>query len=215
MDDVGLNAAIDAGADFFGMVMADESPRRIDIAIAKHLLAVAGKKIKPVLLLVNPALDEAVYLVKELNPYALQLHGNESPDLCAAIKNQIEKKIIKALPIATKSDFSAVKDYEAMVDYFLFDARPGQDPAQESRHGGLGRAFDWSLLTNYDGRLPFFLAGGLTPDNVGQAITRVKISAPQFFAVDVSSGVEESLAKKSPSKIKKFCLTVKKNFDGK
>ncbi|MDI9313064.1 MAG: phosphoribosylanthranilate isomerase [Hydrotalea sp.] len=222
-DEAGLSAAIDAGADFFGMVMAEESPRHIDIDVANHLLAVAGKKIKSVLLLVNPALDEATYLARELNPYALQLHGDEPADLCAAIKNQTGKKIIKAMPIATADDFARLEDYTPAVDYFLFDAKPNKnlldnntagdkktpaDANHDSRHGGLGRVFDWSLLAHYNASLPFFLAGGLTPDNVGLAVAQVQQFAPQFFAVDVSTGVEESLGKKSPAKIKKFCLAV-------
>ncbi len=205
-DEAGLQAAQQAGADFFGLVVAPESPRFVDLATAKHLLSIADKKIKPVLLLVNPALDEATYLIKECNPYAVQLHGEESPDLCLAIKNQTQKKIIKAIPIADKDDLKATKDYEDAIDYFLFDTKLNKTIDKNiNRRGGLGRVFDWLILGDYHGATPFFLAGGLTPDNVGTAIKQTNSLNNNLYGVDVSSGVEESVGKKSPAKIKKFC----------
>ncbi|MGI9461402.1 MAG: phosphoribosylanthranilate isomerase [Alphaproteobacteria bacterium] len=211
-DDAGLKAAIDGKANFFGMVMAHESPRYIDMALAKYLMSLAGTKIKPVLLLVNPALDEAIDLLKKLDPFALQLHGGESPDFCMALKMQTSQKIIKAIAIEDKDDMVKMVDYEKSVDYFLLDAKPQKNT---SRHGGLGKMFDWNLLEDYSVKKPFFLAGGLNVDNIAtliKKITKIDSAYSQFYGVDVSSGVEESLGKKSPIKIKKFCAAIKKNI---
>ena len=218
----GLEATMAAGADFFGLVLAPESPRFVDIEMARGLINLAGDKIASVVLLVNPTLDDALTIIHNLSPHYVQLHGQESPDLCAAIQHQGGRPIIKAIPITTSQDIKRTVEYADSVDYFLFDAAPKKN---SDRHGGLGQVFDWSLLQDYNMAQPFFLAGGLHADNVIMAIDRVRRLSPlmekRFYAVDVSSGVEElsgestdnaskAVARKSPTKIKNFCAAVKK-----
>jgi phosphoribosylanthranilate isomerase len=125
-----------------------------------------------------------------------QLHGNEQPERVFEIRHTFGLPVIKALPVEDSLDLMVARGYDAVVDYFLFDSKP---PKNSSRPGGNAAAFDWSLLNGFSLAKPWLLAGGLTPENVLQA---VEISGAQM--VDVSSGVEDALGAKSLNKIKSF-----------
>ena len=103
---------------------------------------------------------------------------------------------MKAIPVAEAADLRVVSDYEAVADRILFDARP---PKDSSRPGGHGRAFDWNLLSRVARKKPMMLSGGLTPENVAEAIRIVRPDA-----VDVSSGVERAVGEKDVEKIRNF-----------
>ncbi|MGD7043893.1 phosphoribosylanthranilate isomerase [Jeotgalibacillus proteolyticus] len=167
-----LEAAAEAGADYIGLMFAD-SKRKISVERAEELAAVGPPHIKRVGVFVNPAQEEIDEAVQKANLDIIQLHGDESPEFC---RNQ-KKPVMKAFSITSAKDFERMKDYD--VDYYLVDA-PGTD-----YRGGSGKRFDWSLIP--EGSLPerLVLAGGLTPENVYEAVQQV-----QPYAVDVSSGVE-------------------------
>ena len=196
-----LEAALAHGADYVGVVFFPPSPRSIDPADAKALAAKARGRAKVVALLVDPedALIEAV--VKLVEPDMLQLHGEETAERAVAIRRRWDLPVIKAIKVATAADARVALNYRAMVDYILFDARP---PEGATRPGGHGTAFDWSLLDGVKEHVPYILSGGLTPDNVADAIraTRARI-------VDVSSGVESSPGEKDLALIQRFLQAAK------
>jgi phosphoribosylanthranilate isomerase len=135
-------------------------------------------------------------VVEALQPDMLQLHGTESPARVEAVQRMFGLPVMKALPIAAKSDLDGIARYAGIADRLLFDARA---PREATRPGGLGRPFDWHLLENLDPGVPFMLSGGLDADNVGEALHITR--AP---GVDVSSGVERAPGEKDPDKIRAF-----------
>jgi phosphoribosylanthranilate isomerase len=199
--EVALEAALAGGADYVGLVFFPPSPRSIDPAAATALVAKARGRAKVAALLVDAedALIDAV--VKAVGPDALQLHGDESPDRAVDIRRRWDLPVIKAIKVATANDARQALNYRAMVDYILFDAQP---PDGATRPGGHGTAFDWGVLSGVKEHVPFILSGGLTPDNVAEAIRATRASF-----VDVSSGVESSPGEKDPALIQRFLQAAK------
>ena len=192
-----LDVALDAGADMVGFVFFPPSPRHVAAMETARALGVrANGRAKKVALTVDA--DDALFseIVAALSPDMLQLHGKETPERVAAIKNKFKLPVMKALAVETQADLAGIAPYTKVADWLLFDARA---PKDATRPGGLGKPFDWHLLENLDLALPYMLSGGLTPDNVAQAL-RVT-HAP---AVDVSSGVERAPGEKDADKIRAF-----------
>ena len=196
-----VDAALAGGADYVGLVFFAASPRSIDPQAAATLADKARARAKVVALLVDPedALIEAV--VKVVAPDMLQLHGEESPERALAIRRKWDLPVIKAIKVASVADARMALNYRAMADMILFDARP---PEGADRPGGHGAAFDWSMLSGVKEHVPYMLSGGLTPDNVAEAIR-----ATRATIVDVSSGVESSPGEKDPALIRRFLQAAK------
>jgi phosphoribosylanthranilate isomerase len=190
-----LEAAIEAGADMVGFVHFQRSPRHVDIDTLGQLISEARGRVETSVLLVNPD-NTLVAQVAALGPDWLQLHGLETPHRVETIRNEAGVAILKALPIGTAEDVAAVGGFADVADRVLLDAKP---PKHADRPGGLGVVFDWTLLKGLDPALPFMLSGGLTPDNVGEAVKAVKP-----FGVDVSSGVETAPGQKDEGLIRAF-----------
>lgn len=192
--------AIDAGADYIGLVFAEGSPRQIPIAHARNLVAAicnASTTVEPVALFANQSRAMIEEVLGNADFKIVQLHGDEDR---AFIESLDGVRVFKAVPFdPAKIDLwrNAPRNLAAL----LIDAptQPGE------LTGGSGRAFDWDALANLDktGLPPIILAGGLTPGNVAEAI---HIAHP--FAVDVSSGVESSRGIKDPALIRRFCDAV-------
>lgn len=196
-----LTAALDGGADYVGFVFFAPSPRHLDIATARSLADEARGKARIVALTVDAddvALDE---IASAIAPDFFQLHGSETPERVADVKAKFGRKIIKALPVRTSKDASAARTYTKVADLILFDAKA---PTGATRPGGHGQVFDWTLLDAVSRDMPFMLSGGLTPDNVEEAM---RATRPQ--AVDVSSGVETSPGVKDVELIRRFLQAVK------
>ena len=195
-----LDAALDAGAAFVGAVTFPRSPRHIEPLHAATLYARARGRAKVVSLLVDPddALVTEIALI--LKPDLIQLHGHETPERVAEVRRLSGAAIIKALPVSTPGDLDAAAAYAAVVDHLMFDARP---PEGSALPGGVGARFDWTMLQGRTFDRPWFLAGGLTPDNVGEAIRLT--GAP---LVDVSSGVESEPGVKDQALIAAFMAAV-------
>jgi len=191
-----LDVALEAGADMVGFVFFAPSPRHVALDTAHALASRVLERAQKVALTVDAddALLDAV--VEALQPDMLQLHGTESPARVEAVRRMFGLPVMKALPIAAKSDLEAVARYAGVADRLLFDARA---PREATRPGGLGKAFDWHLLENLDPGVPFMLSGGLDAGNVGEALRITR--AP---GVDVSSGVERVPGEKDPDKIRAF-----------
>jgi len=197
-----IEAVLVAKADYVGFVYFPASPRHVELLKAAALKSILGKSIKTVLVLVDP--DDA--LLDEVNatlaPDYLQLHGKESPEHIATIKNRFpELKIIKALAIRSSDDVSHAMHFSAVADMLLFDAKP---PAASTLPGGNGLSFDWALLKNREFPLPWMLSGGLNEANVAQAIRE---SGARM--VDVSSSVESAPGVKDASLIHAFIKAAK------
>jgi len=194
-----LTTAIEAGADFVGLVFYVPSPRHVEIEVASYLTKQIPNTVEAVGLFVNPT-DEYLEQVIDAVPLTMiQLHGRETVERVREVKEKFNLPIIKALPIETSDDLNNAEQYDGIADWLLFDAKG------EALPGGNGIAFDWNILKNYQGTSPYMLAGGLNPDNVAEALT---ILSPD--AVDVSSGVEDSAGVKSSDKIRSFLGAVKK-----
>jgi phosphoribosylanthranilate isomerase len=197
-DKANLIAAIEAGADFIGLVFYPPSKRHIDQSDARILLNSIPKNLLNAVtivgLFVNPT--DADLLVSDMLDI-IQLHGDESPKRCIEIKQNTDCAIMKAIPIKTPQDLTHISAYEPICDWLLFDAKPSD--AVHDIPGGNGLSFDWTLLKGQKFNKPYMLAGGLTSENVGTAINLL-----QPDAVDVSSGVESSQGIKDAQKIKRF-----------
>jgi phosphoribosylanthranilate isomerase len=137
--------------------------------------------------------DEELLKIQEIiDQYqlqAVQLHGNESPEMCATLKNQVE--VFKAFGVDEAFNFDQLKPYENVVDYFLFDTKT-------SSHGGSGKTFDWQILQNYQLKTPFFISGGLSNENLEEVL---KLKHPAFAGVDLNSRFETAPGLKNIEKL--------------
>ena len=196
-----LAAALDGGADYVGFVFFGPSPRNVTPEAAKALAAKARGRAKIVALMVDP--DDALIdtVVAAAAPDLLQLHGQETPERVAEIRARWGTPVMKALAVATAEDARAASRYRGAADLVLFDARA---PADSTRPGGNGAPFDWRALLGVMEGIPFVLSGGLTPDNVAEAIRLTGAAI-----VDVSSGVESRPGEKDPELIRRFLRAAK------
>ncbi len=197
LNDAGsIAATARAGASHIGFNFFPPSPRYVTPDQARPLAANIAPHLTRVAVMVDPT-DEAVdEAIAAIGAHAIQLHGSETPERVAELRDRTGLILIKALPVTTEQDLEAAWQYEA-ADMILFDAKP---PLDATRPGGLGKSFDWSVLAGFELDRPWILSGGLTPDNVAEAI-RVSGAAH----VDVSSGVEAAPGVKSPRRIVAFC----------
>lgn len=186
--------AAELGAQALGFVFYPQSPRYVTPEQARGII----RQLPPLVGTVGVFVDEEPATVREIASLAgldwIQLHGKESPEYCRALG----RRVIKGFPVKGEEIFSELGEYQGAVQAFLLDAyKPGTP-------GGTGETFDWELARRAKTFGPIILAGGLTPENVGQAI---RVAQPA--AVDVASGVEASPGKKDPEKLKAFFLAVR------
>ena len=190
-----LDAAIEAGADMVGFMHVQRSPRFLDLDSIGELISLARGRVETCVVLVNPD-NTLVAQVAALGPDWIQLHGPETPHRVEAIRDEAGIAILKALPIGGPEDVAAIPSFADCADRILLDAKP---PKTSDRAGGLGVAFDWTLLKALDPSVPFMLSGGLTPATVANAVKSV---GP--FGVDASSGLESALGTKDARLIAAF-----------
>lgn len=194
-----LDAAIDGGARFAGFVSFPKSPRHLELDKLAALARQAYGRIETVLVTVSA---DDVYLAaaaSAMQPDWIQCHGGESPRRVAEVRRFARRGVIKAIGMSRQEDIPTVSPYEQVADMLLFDA-----PAQgREMPGGNARAFDWGLVKGWKFNRPWFLAGGLNPENVREAM---RISGADL--VDVSSGVETAPGLKDPLLIAQFLAAV-------
>ena len=200
-DEDAMDAAIEAGADYVGLVFFPPSPRAVTPDRAAELVEFAPGDVSKVGLFVDP--DDATLdrVLTRVRLDLLQLHGHESPDRIEAIRLEYGLPVMKVISVASAEDLTAAEPYLAVTDRLLFDAKP---PKGSVLPGGNAVSFDWSILTGRKWGVPWMLAGGLTPANVAEA---VRISGAS--AVDVSSGVESAPGVKDADKIRAFIQAVR------
>ncbi len=196
-----VRAAVEAGAGYVGFVFFPKSPRNVTAADAAELAHLVPAGVAKVALVVN-ATDEELDAITSTVPLdMLQLHGKESPDRVAQVRARYGLPVMKAIGVAEAEDLAAIDLYSDVADQLLIDAKP---PRNAELPGGNGLAFDWRLLAGRKyWRRPWMLAGGLTPENVAEA---VRMTGAQ--QVDVSSGVESAPGEKDAALIKAFAAAL-------
>jgi len=198
-----VRASVDAGADYLGFNFFPRSPRYVTPELAAELGRLVPDHVLNVALAVdadNATLDG---IVAALKPDILQLHGAETPERLVEIKSRYGLTLMKAIPISGPEDLEKVALYHDSADLLLFDAKPPKS-MENALPGGNGLIFDWSLLAGQKPDAPWMLSGGLTVENVREAI---EITGAE--AVDVSSGVETGPGQKDPALIEKFIRAAK------
>lgn len=198
-----LEAALSNGADLVGFVFYPPSPRSISLDQARDLAKSVPDNVKKVALIVdaNDALLDGI--VEALDPDMIQAHGHETPARISELKARYRRPVIKAITISGRQDLAAMRDYENIADFVLFDAKAPDDLAN-ALPGGNGLTFDWRLISGHKPNGPFILSGGLNSDNVSDAI---RITGADI--VDISSGVESRPGLKDEGMIKNFLVTAK------
>jgi phosphoribosylanthranilate isomerase len=187
--------AVDAGAWAVGCILWPQSPRACDPAEAGRIASAVRRRVQVCGVFVNQHLDEITGLVDGLGLTMVQLHGDEGPAFCGEVARRTGAKVMKAAPVRTAADVRALEAFH--TDFHLLDAHlPGM-------RGGTGETFDWELVRTRRSKVPLVLSGGLTPDNVAEAIAA---TAP--FAVDTASGTEASPGVKDPAKVTAFAEAV-------
>ena len=169
---------------FAGLIFHKDSPRYVVDKISKEELQATDFDVKKVGVFVNAGYEEIMQMVDDYDLDVVQLHGDETPELCEQLSEDVE--VIKAFSISEKtiSIDDLVADYDEVCDYYLFDTA-----SKDGTTGGTGEKFDWKLITKSKIEKPFFLSGGISVDDVA------KIKAfkhPDYFGIDVNSRFEKS-----------------------
>lgn len=184
--------AVELGADALGLVFYPKSPRSVTIDQAREIAAVVPPFVSLVALFVDETADSIQQVLQALPVGVIQFHGDETPEFC----RQFQRPWIKALRVKPGADVAGECGRYTEAAGVLLDA------FQEGVPGGTGKTFDWSLAEAAL-PMPWVLAGGLNPDNVGEAVRRLRPGA-----VDVSGGVEASHGIKDQEKIRRFIAAV-------
>lgn len=195
-----VDAAVEAGAGFVGFVTFPRSPRHIE---SLDLLKALGERVPRTVVRVGLFVDPDDALIESRLATGaidmLQLHGSETPERVAALRARTGREVMKAIKVAVPADVErGIAAYAGVADRLMFDAAEGTLP------GGNAKAFDWTFLSGRAVPLPWFLAGGLTPGNVAEAVRVTGVRA-----VDVSSGVEATRGVKSIELIRAFLGAVR------
>ena len=188
-------AAVEAGVDGLGFIFAPQSPRKVDVEVAREIVSTLPPFVDAVGVFVN----EDPSVVKEIAHYCgltmVQLHGRESVEYCRGLG----LRIVKTFAVHNGSDADQFGPYAEVARAFLLDTY------HEKMAGGSGKVFDWNLVEKFNIPGPVILAGGLSPDNVHEAIMRVRP-----FAVDVNSGVETEPGVKDLELLRAFIAEVRR-----
>ncbi len=175
--------------DYMGFIFYDKSPRYVgeEFVIPKNI----PSSVQKVGVFVNEGFETILGRRSSIEFQFVQLHGDESVELCEDLKDA-GLKVIKAFSVDDDFDFSVTKKYDSSVDYFLFDTKG-------KYYGGNAKVFDWKVLKRYNQQVPFFLSGGLSPENIGMV---KELNEMNIHALDLNSGVEISPGLKNIDKIK-------------
>ena len=196
-----VSASVEAGAQYLGFVFFPKSPRNVDIATARALALDVPMGVAKVALVVDPSDEALERLTGEVPIDMIQLHGKESLDRVTEVRTRFGLPVMKAVGVSGPADLQALNAYGMVADQLLVDAKP---PQGADLPGGNGVSFDWRLVSKRGWNAPWMLAGGLTQENVVQAIQMT--GAKQ---IDLSSGVETAPGVKDPAKIQAFMNAIR------
>lgn len=198
-----VQAAVVAGADLIGLVFFPKSPRNVTLEQAAQLAALARGRAKIVALVVDADDGLLAGIAGHVQPDFIQAHGSETPERVAEIERLTGKPVIKAIRVKDAGDIAAAAAFSTVASLILYDSK-APETLGSALPGGNGHAFDWGLLEG-ESRPAFMLAGGLTPENVAEAI---RVTGARM--VDVSSGVESAPGVKDAALIRKFIEAAKR-----
>ena len=187
--------AVELGAWALGMIFWPQSPRACSLANAEAIGGELQRRLELVGVFVNASLDDVAATADRCHLTVVQLHGDEGPAYCREVARRTGTKVMKAVRV---HDAAQVHDLQRFhTDFHLLDAYSPRSP------GGTGESFDWDLAHRHPGTPPVVLSGGLTAENVGEAIEKARP-----FAVDVASGTEAAPGRKDPAKLEAFMKAV-------
>jgi phosphoribosylanthranilate isomerase len=192
--------AVELGAWAIGMIFYDGSPRKCSLEEAQRITAALQRKVELCGVFVNDPLEHVVETSEDLGLTIVQLHGDEGPAFCGEVPRRTGARVIKAAQVAGPGDVRDLERYH--VDFHLLDAR-AQAPEKQELRGGTGETFDWALLSARRSKVPLILSGGLSAENVAEAIAQTRP-----FAVDSASGTESAPGKKDEAKLRAFFAAV-------
>ena len=186
------------GVDMMGFIFYPKSPRYVSYVLAR---SDADRKVCRVGVFVNDSIPEILDKIHSFSLNAVQMHGNESRELCEQLREANgDIKIIKAISVSNAGDIQKYKEYVSAVDYFLFDTKC-------KTVGGSGQKFDWQILDEYDGDVPFLLSGGIGPEDAFRIRT---FHHSQCVGIDLNSRFEIEPGVKDVEKLNKFLNEIKK-----
>ena len=186
------------GVDMMGFIFYPKSPRYVSQAVDR---SDSDRKVCRVGVFVNDSIPDMVDRILSFSLNAVQLHGGESREVCEQLREANgEIKIIKAISVSDAGDIQKYKEYVGAVDYFLFDTKC-------KTVGGSGQQFDWQVLDEYDGDVPFLLSGGIGPEDVSRVHS---FHHPKCVGIDLNSRFEIEPGVKDVEKLRKFLLKVKR-----
>ena len=200
LDDAEL--AVELGAWALGMVFYEPSPRRCSLTEGQLIASAMRRKVELCGVFVNAHMQEIVEVSEQLGLTLLQMHGDEGPSFCGEAARRTGARIVKAMQVSGPGDIRDAARFH--TDFHLLDAR-SVTPGREGLRGGTGETFDWGLLAGRRSKTPLILSGGLAPDNVTEAIERVRP-----FAVDSASGTESAPGRKDPARLRDFFTAVER-----
>lgn len=184
--------------DYMGFIFYDKTPRFVGDLPVKALAEIPST-INKVGVFVDEKAEFIEQIIDKYDFEFVQLHGNETPEFCKSLKDSAV--VIKAFGINNDFDFKQLKKYKGKADIFLFDTKT-------TKHGGSGLTFDWTMLDRYDLDVPFFLSGGISPENIED----VKgVYHPQFYGIDVNSKFETAAGLKDIEKLTQAFNSIKQS----
>lgn len=192
-DPENISGIVAAAPDFMGFIFYPKSKRFVGTEFSAEMLKAIPESVKKVGVFVDELPEDVIEICRQLSLQVAQLHGNELPEDCRQIRES-GFQVFKAFSVDDQFDFQKLEAYSGACNYFLFDTK-GHVP------GGTGQKFNWQLLENYKGDVPFFLSGGIGPDDL-EVLRR--FSHPRWRGIDINSGFEIEPALKDVEKVKVF-----------
>jgi len=180
--------------DYIGFIFYKKSPRFVEENLSFDFVSSIPKYIKKTGVFVNESSSSISDHIAHYDLDMVQLHGNESPELCAELKPYV--KVMKAFQIQDGFYFKQLESYLTVVDYFLFDSAT-------ANYGGSGKLFNWQILKNYKYNIPFFLSGGISEEHIEEI---KQLNIPQLVAIDINSKFEIEPGLKNTEQVKQFIL---------
>jgi phosphoribosylanthranilate isomerase len=189
---------VEAGVDYVGMIFYEKSPRYVLDSLYPEDVWFLPDEVEKIGVFVNASFDEIKKYAKLYQLNLIQLHGNETPEVCKQLQD-LGYGVIKAFGVDESFDFNSLNPYQSSVDFFLFDTKT-------SDHGGSGITFDWNILTNYTLDIPVFIGGGVGLENLNELLN---FNFPFLYSVDMNSKLEIEPGLKDISKVQKAVELVK------
>jgi phosphoribosylanthranilate isomerase len=199
MNENNIKELIDLTIDYMGFIFYKKSPRFVAEDLSFDFVRTIPKQIKKIGVFVNENSYSIFSHIAHYNLDMVQLHGDETPEICAEFKSQV--KVVKAFQMKDGFDFKSLEPYIPFVDYFLFDTAT-------VNYGGSGQTFNWQILNHYHYDIPFFLSGGIDEQHVNEIN---KLALPKLEAIDINSKFEMTPGLKNIPKIKKFISKLNKH----